>query len=242
MSRRRLVLGALVVWAVAGPGSATAVTVSGEDEVMVVAAGVAAADAVASQAAVGNQVDDRVAARQALIEGSLRDNVGVVNVNQDAGNLNSQANLHALALVASPALHGVLALAEAWVGGEQRDNVAVAVGAVREDLLRESGDRSRGLLGLNQSAGSLNRQANVFVVAFGGVVTEGALVGLQDATLGDVKSGNSVDDRVALRQDVVLDSFRGFTGAALVSQVSGELNTVRHVLTLSVLWGTAPAP
>lgn len=216
-----------------------AVTIGGVDGVVAVveAAGVATAAIVARQALVDNRVEDFNPGLRAYIEQSLRDNVGIVSVNQNAGSVNNQANVRVLALVASASdLEAVLHIVDIAGAGVRTGNTAVSAGATREDLLVSSFDGSVGIAGLNQAAGNLNQQANLLAVAFGHAGPPGEVVAMQDAALAEVGGDNVVDDRVASRTDLVADSFRGFRGLAQVTQVSGELNVVRNAMTLSVTW------
>jgi hypothetical protein len=251
MSRARAAVAAVVIGAVslAGPGARAqegpapepvgiAVTVGGVDAVVAVAGAAAAvADIVADQALVGNRVEDHNPGLRAHVEQSLRNNVGIVSVNQNAGSVNNQANVRVLALVGSASdLAAVLHLADIAGAAVRTGNTAISTGASREDLLVGSFDGSVGVAGLNQSAGNLNQQANLLALTFGHTGPPGEVVALQDAALGVVSGDNVVDDRVATRTDQIADSFRGFRGVAQVSQVSGDLNVVRNAMTLSVTW------
>ena len=106
----------------------------------------------------------------ATIDGSINGNTGIVNVNQNAGNMNNQANSEALAVAIS--LAGV-ALSEAALGqvnsNPQNENGFPAVfefGVEKTATLSGSLNGNTGVGGVNQAAGNMANQANIFSLAF----------------------------------------------------------------------------
>jgi len=106
----------------------------------------------------------------ALIDGSINDNTGIVNVNQNAGNMNNQANSEALAVAIS--LAGV-ALSEAALGqvnsNPENENGFPAVfefGVEKTATLTGSLNGNTGVGGVNQASGNMANQANIFSLAF----------------------------------------------------------------------------
>jgi hypothetical protein len=107
----------------------------------------------------------------ASIDGSITGNTGIVNVNQNAGNNNNQANSEALAVATS--LAGV-ALSEAALGQlnanpENTENGYPAVfefGVSKTASLTNSLNGNTGVGGVNQAAGNMANQANIFSLAF----------------------------------------------------------------------------
>lgn len=226
-------------------------TIGGVEAVAAVAGasvGVGSASALVNQAQVGNRVDDRTSSRESRIEGSGRDNAGILSINQDSGNLNNQANVRALALVTGRAqVAAIVNALSAWASATATDNTVVTHGAARANVIADSFHRTVGITGVNQAAGSLNQQANVLGLAFGSAVgAPGELMALHDTTLGEVSvARNTIEDQVASRSDTITDAFRDYRGVAQVSQVSGDLNVVRSAVNISVHWIgdalTAPA-
>lgn len=203
-------------------------------------AGAAVATILVDQRAVGNRVEEQNINRSTLFQNSGRDNLGIVNINQDAGNMNNQANVAVLALVqggtsVGPAVHG-LDVAAAAV---RTDNTVITVGGHRENRIASSFSGTIGLVNANQSAGNLNSQANLVALSVG-VLAVPDFAHLGDSALGEIKGRNRVirEGPAGSRVDVVTDSFAGYRGVALVSQVSGELNVVRNITTISVMVGT----
>lgn len=199
--------------------------------------GAAVATIVVDQRVVGNRVEEQNISRSTLFENSGRDNFGIVNINQDAGNLNNQANVTVLAILqggthVGSAVHGLDIAAMA----ARADNTAITSGGHRENRIASSFTGTVGLVNANQSVGNLNSQANLVALSLGVLaVPEFAFLG--DSALGEVAARNSVirEGPGGSRVDVVTDSFGGYRGVALVSQVSGDLNVVRNIATISVI-------
>jgi len=108
--------------------------------------------------------------KSADISGSINGNVGIVNVNQNAGNMNNQANSEALAVAIN--LAGV-ALSEAALGQlnthAENSNGFPPVfefGVEKSASLTGSLNGNVGVGGVNQAAGNMANQANVFSMSF----------------------------------------------------------------------------
>jgi hypothetical protein len=94
--------------------------------------------------------------RAARIIDSINLNTGIVDVNQDAGNMNIQNNADAIGI----ALGGVMALAEADLGQVNSGNIVTEKETVKASLLFNSVNDNTGIVKINQSAGNMNNQAN----------------------------------------------------------------------------------
>ena len=107
----------------------------------------------------------------AVIDGSINDNIGIVNVNQNAGNMNNQANSEALAVATD--LAGV-ALSEAALGQVNTNPVntengfpaVFEFGVTKNASLTGSLNGNTGVGGVNQASGNMANQANIFSLAF----------------------------------------------------------------------------
>ena len=109
----------------------------------------------------------------ASISGSINDNIGVVNVNQNAGNMNNQSNSEALAVAVD--LAGV-AISEAALGqvntdnngGNGEDSTAgvLEAGTVKLASMTGSLNGNTGVGGVNQAAGNMANQSNTFSLSF----------------------------------------------------------------------------
>lgn len=103
----------------------------------------------------------RVAGKTATITNAIKNNLGVVHVNQSVGNMNSQANT--LALATSFGEGGVV-ITDAVLGQQQTGNQVVEYNVLREAVLTDAVKFNTGIVSLNQSAGSLSNQANVVAI------------------------------------------------------------------------------
>ncbi len=127
----------------------------------------------------GNVIDaQNLIFRDALISGSLNTNSGVVAVNNSAGNLNNQGNVLSIAFSLAP--EGV-ALAESdlgqfnsWnrvyesdtlVAGDDDGLVPAGIGINKQANITGSINGNTGIVGVNNAAGNMANQANVFSVA-----------------------------------------------------------------------------
>jgi hypothetical protein len=97
----------------------------------------------------------------ATITGSINGNAGVVGVNQNAGNMNNQANLVALAV----GLGSEFALSEASLGQVNRSNTVIEVQTVKFGRIEGSINNNSGIVGVNQSVGNMNNQASAVSVS-----------------------------------------------------------------------------
>jgi hypothetical protein len=97
----------------------------------------------------------------ATITGSINGNAGVGGVNQNAGNMNNQANLVALAV----GLGSEFALSEASLGQVNRSNTVIEVQTVKFGRIEGSINNNSGIVGVNQSVGNMNNQASAVSVS-----------------------------------------------------------------------------
>ncbi len=214
-------------------------TVTGIDAVEAIAtaaSGAVQGTAIVDQGLIGNLVEEHDVSRHVLIQDSFRDNRGIVSVNQEAGNLNNQANVRVLTFVEGGSLVQDL---ELWGASQRVGNTLNTSGGVREDRMVNSFGGTVGIAGANQSAGSLNQQANVLVLGIG-VALGPEVMALGDSTLGDISADNTLEGPGGPRTDVIIDSFTGFRGIAQVNQSAGDLNVVRNFLGLSLTVMSVP--
>lgn len=97
----------------------------------------------------------------AQIENSINNNIGIVGVNQNAGNDNNQTNQVAAAIGVNPQL----ALAEGALGQVNAHNTEKAENSVKYDEIGHSVNGNQGVVNVNQSVGNMNNQMNGFAIA-----------------------------------------------------------------------------
>ena len=156
---------------------------------------------------------------------SVNENTGIINLNQASGNLNNQANLRAIFLSTDPS--SAVTLLELGRSVEISNNQIYSSGAIKQDLIQGSLQYNLGIIGINQSAGSLNSQTNTLALAIGGLVT------LTDKELGSVSASNTLQDTSGSREDIIRDSFVGSHGIFQINQSAGDLNVLGNALGFS---------
>jgi hypothetical protein len=156
--------------------------------------------------------------RIADITGSINDNAGVAGVNQSPGNMNNQANLSAMAVIA-----GDEQLIEANGFGVQASlfNVIYSSYSKNTNAITDSISDNNGIVGVNQSSGNINNQFNSAALAAGlGDVTNGAL---GEATLKQVSADNFLIHYACYKSDTITGSINGNAGIVSVNQASGDM-------------------
>ncbi len=188
------------------------------------------ASAMVTQSLVGNNVTLPSYDTSVGFEGSGNSDQGIVDVNQEAGLLNSQANVRAIAVVLNGQQVQILNLDVVQVS---KNNTVTIPGSNHEDHITDSFTGTSGIVGINQSAGSLNQQANVLVVAIGATLGSN-VTAIGDSTLGSESSNNTVTTNgTGTRTDTVSNSFANFNGVAQVSQSAGDLNMITNRIGIS---------
>jgi len=105
----------------------------------------------------------------ALIEDSVNDNTGIINVNQNSGNMNNQSN----GVAAAVGLGAVVALSESDLGQETSHNHVEELATVKTATISGSVNGNSGIVNVNQSTGNMNNQGNVVSLA---AITSGAFI------------------------------------------------------------------
>jgi len=215
-----LILGASLAYA--ADGVDVTLTVSGIEGVEAISSAVSGA-ALVNQALIGNYFEERDVISTSIMQGTFVDGRGILSINQASGNINNQANVRVLAFTDGEGVLYDLSLA---TSARSIKNTVISYGGEYENRISNSFGGAVGIVGVNQSAGSLNQQVNVVVLGIG-VALGPELVALGDADLGGTIADNSVSSG-GNRSDIITDSFTGFRGIAQVNQSSGDLNIVTN--------------
>jgi hypothetical protein len=215
-----LILGASVAYA--ADGVDITLTVSGIEGVEAISSAVSGA-ALVNQTLIGNYFEERDVISTSIMQDTFRDGRGILSINQASGNLNNQANVRVLAFTDGEGVLYDLSLA---TSARSIKNTVISYGGEYENRISNSFGGAVGIVGVNQSAGSLNQQVNVVVLGIG-VALGPEVVALGDADLGGTIADNSVSSG-GNRSDIITDSFTGFRGIAQVNQSSGDLNIVTN--------------
>lgn len=184
---------------------------------------------------------------RARIADAARGLDGRAAINQTAGVGNAQANLAAFAIspegLALASLHADQRIADTDIETDDASIASTRAASARIDA-RALAD-SRGLLQLNQSAGTGNRQLNAFAMSNGRIATGVVVAGLDDAALASVAGANADDAYGAnaapsLREAVIADdALRGGQGVLQLNQTAGTGNASVNAIVLQ-LPGGAP--
>lgn len=186
--------------------------------------GVAEATALVNQTNFWNRVDhDRDDIHlSASIDGSVKSNTGIVQVNQDVGNMVNQGNTVSVAVTSTNSWVNT----QAEVDQKNFRNSVVETGKATSGIVDRSAsitgsvNSNTGIVQVNQNAGMMNNQANTASVGVG----QGAFVALTEAALGQVNANNDVKSINTLRLDTIKDSVNGNTGIVSVNQTTGNMN------------------
>jgi hypothetical protein len=110
------------------------------------------------------------AEKTATIHDSVNKNSGVMNVNQNAGNMNNQTN----GVAAAVGLQAQVAMSESALGQTNSGNKVFEVETVKRGLIDGSINGNTGIVNVNQSTGNMNNQGNVVSLA---ATVSGAILG-----------------------------------------------------------------
>jgi hypothetical protein len=197
-----------------------------------IADGGAVAVAAVSQRLEGNTLEETGVSRSAVLDSAGNLTQGIQGINQSAGDLDSQANVISIAAGA-----GGTALSVAVEQVSQGNRARVVDSGPRQAVIDNSFNGASGIAAVNQSAGLMNQQANVIVVALG-LAIDPATQAVSDQALGRI--GGAADNAVAEEGTIgpvetrIAGSFNGFNGIAVVSQTTGALNQTANVVGVSV--------
>jgi hypothetical protein len=206
------------------------------EAVVISLSGAASAEVVLTQSIVGNVLVDSGTVRRNAIFDSFNDGEGIFSVNQNSGDVTNQANIRSIAL-------GKAGLVEAEIAAtfEYRDNNLTVIGGERENRIVNSFNNTTGIVGVNQSAGNMNNQANIAAIAIQVGHSDGGFLPVADVSLGIIKTGNDENvDPTIPRQNVTANSFNNFAGVAQINQTAGDGNISYQSYILAVSEMTLP--
>lgn len=188
---------------------------------------------------------------------SVNANTGIVQFNQDAGNVANQGNVMSAAAVFTDEGDTQVVMSEAYAdqrvsdsqstheeGFQNLEGLVDANGNVtldgnfEYDLTAEIVNSYNGNSGVvmgNQNVGNANNQHNLLSLAVG----DNAVVALSDAGLGQQNSGNMLRDVNSLKHGSVTNSMNGNTGIVAVNQSTGAFNNQATVISVAALTSTA---
>jgi hypothetical protein len=188
----------------------------------------------------------------ATMDGSVSDNQGIVGINQDAGNVNNQANVVATAIIQQDvdAADAAPSFAHSEASTEQRNNNneeehlstltridpdgdLTPDNLVRDKTaaIRDSVNNNSGIVGVNQATGNGLNQSNNIAVSVG----IGSVLALSEADLGQENSNNTLEDVNTVKLDVIRGSVNGNQGIIAGNQSVGAFNNQANAISFSAL-------
>lgn len=174
-----------------------------------------------------NNLQESNTSRTTSVIDSFKDNEGIFNLNQASGSLNNQSNI--VIILFTPGK----SLLEIQVDnlGESTGNTVKYSGMInRQSLIENSFDNYKGVFMVNQSPGNLNQQSNTLILSMGSALK------LSDSELAIKTGGNLIEydpNTNVEKKDILKNSFSGTTGIGIISQSSGDLNTIRNNVGIS---------
>ncbi len=193
---------------------------------------------------------ENCAEKEDIIIGAGSGGSGVLSINQASGNMNNQGNAVSAAVDVggtddeTPEPEGT-GFAESQAAADQRNfdnNVETVNILFRRSVIQGSINGNSGIVGVNQSAGNLNNQANVVSLA---VSLSDTGVALSEADLGQFNTDNQVLESRSEGSDVGVDksativgSINGNQGIVGVNQSSGNMANQANVVSVAAVQGS----
>lgn len=207
----------------------------------------AEAESILNQDNVANHACENCAEKTAEIVDSIIDNAGVANVNQAIGNFNNQANMVSVAVdvgpdeVPPPDDPTEQGFAHAQTAGTQL-NAVHEIRSIfilfRESFLSRVVLGNIGIVGVNQSSGNINNQANMVTV---GVSLLGGFA-LSETDLGQFNIGNHVTEHDTEKTVNIFSSISENVGIVGVNQTSGNMANQANGVSVAAAIATGGPP
>lgn len=176
---------------------------------------------------VKNTIEESNTDHSSSLIDSFKYDTGLFNLNQASGSLNNQSNTAVISFTPGKSLSDI----QLEYFGKNTDNIAKYSGTSnRESLIENSFGNSRGIFMVNQSPGNLNQQSNLFILSLG------SSMALSDFELAAKTGSNEIEyapETEIERKDILKNSFSGSLCIAIISQSSGDLNTIKNTLGIS---------
>lgn len=172
----------------------------------------------------------------AVIDGSIVNNTGVTQVNQDVGNSTNQGNVLSAAAGSLGFFAEANNVAAQHVVGVIVGEVGRAGAPVRIASINNSVNDNTGIAQVNQNAGSFNNQLNSVALGLG--FTNGA-VALAESSLGQWNTNNAISEFNNARTASMAGSVNSNTGVTMGNQAAGHMSNQANMVSISA---TVAAP
>lgn len=181
-----------------------------------------------------NRVEESNTSNSSIVIDSYKNNTGLFNLNQASGSINNQSNMAVITFTPGISLSD-FQLEYRAVSMVSMGNTLKYSGKIqRQSIIENSFDNSKGVFLVNQSSGNLNQQSNLFILSLGSGIILGAPLNMSELAIivGSNKIEYAENSNVE-RRDILKDSFSGSKCVGIISQSSGDLNTIRNTLGIS---------
>jgi hypothetical protein len=166
----------------------------------------------------------------ATLQNSVFANLGIVQINQDAGNASNQANMILIAIGAG----GSIADSGLHLQISHANNTVHSGNTSRTNTIQNILDGSAGIVQINQNSGNANAGLNFLGIALG--LTKGeAAVSLSDTTLGATATNNKYTVEGTLQQSNTISGLSNFTGIAQIAQTNGDGNVAANTMSIGIV-------
>ncbi len=176
---------------------------------------------------IDNLFEDSSLASKSTIQDSCNNDSGLLNINQASGNMNNQSNS---AIITFQQEGSIININSYHEGISTGNKIKITGASSRKALISGSFLNAKGVFMVNQSPGNLNQQSNVFVLSIGKPVELG------ERELSMISGDNIIDydkDAGIERKDTLVNSFTNSSGIGMITQSSGDLNTIHNTLAIS---------
>lgn len=205
-----------------------------QPETLVIIAGAGAfADGIVNQAIYDNVVVDTGTTRGTLLQNSVLNNIGITQINQDAGIGANQANIVLIAITAGAGNSNSISLASFYGEARESNNSITVSNVNRSNVIQDVLSGSSGIVQINQNSGTLNQNLNAMALAIG-FGNGNAAVSLTDAGLSNASSNVQYSADGSIQQSNVISGLSNFHGIAQINQTAGDGNIVRNTMVIGV--------
>jgi hypothetical protein len=164
-------------------------------------------------------------------------NTGIIGVNQSTGNMNNQGNNVAVAVTDSADAFANAESSAAQINAFNRVYVNEGTADIntppqKTDLIDQSINYNKGVIGVNQSVGNMNNQLNNVAIAGG---LDGVPVALSEADLGQINGANYVFEVSTVKTDTITNAINNNHGVTGVNQAGGNMNNQANVVAIAAI-------
>jgi hypothetical protein len=177
-----------------------------------------------------NVIVDIGTTRATTIQDSIFNNLGIVQVNQDAGTASNQANIVQIVVASGAAIADSLLVLEV----AHENNIVHSGDVTRTNTISNILDGSAGIVQINQNTGNTNTNVNALVIALG-LAKGDVAISMSDAALNKTASGNQYTVEGTLTQTNTISGLTNFTGIAQIAQNNGDGNVAANTMSIGIV-------